>query len=66
MNVLKYIKYRSTDYKIKEFVSLDIFYLDYRISINGLDNINLIYDYGRAISPFFIFENAESNRMNKF
>ncbi len=42
MNVLKYIKYRSSEDKLKliESVSLDIFYLDYRISIDGLENIN--------------------------
>jgi SAM-dependent methyltransferase len=44
MNVLKYIKYRSSDDNLKliESVSLDIFYLDYRISIDGLENINNI------------------------
>jgi hypothetical protein len=44
MNVLKYIKYRSSEDKLKlvENVSLDIFYLDYRISIDGLENINNI------------------------
>jgi SAM-dependent methyltransferase len=44
MNVVKYIKYRSNEDKLelKEFVSLDIFYLDYRISIDGLENINNI------------------------
>jgi SAM-dependent methyltransferase len=42
MNVLKYVKYRSTEDNkpIKEFVSLDIFYQDYRITIDGLENIN--------------------------
>ncbi len=42
MNVVKYIKYRSSEDKLKinEFISLDIFYLDYRISIDGLENIN--------------------------
>lgn len=42
MNVLKYVKYRSSEDKkeLKEFISLDIFYLDYRISIDGLENIN--------------------------
>ena len=44
MNVLKYIKYRSSEDKLKliENISLDIFYLDYRISIDGLENINNI------------------------
>ena len=44
MNVVKYIKYRSNEDKLelKEFVSLDIFYLDYRISIDGIENINNI------------------------
>jgi SAM-dependent methyltransferase len=44
MNVVKYIKYRSEEEKLKliESISLDIFYLDYRISIDGLDNINNI------------------------
>jgi hypothetical protein len=42
MNVLKYVKYRSSEDKLKliENVSLDIFYLDFRISIDGLENIN--------------------------
>jgi SAM-dependent methyltransferase len=42
MNVLKYIKFRSENDKLKliETVSLDIFYLDYRITIDGLENIN--------------------------
>jgi len=44
MNVLKYIKFRSENDKLKliETVSLDIFYLDYRITIDGLENINNI------------------------
>lgn len=44
MNVLKYVKFRSSEDKLKlvENVSLDIFYLDYRISIDGLENINNI------------------------
>ncbi len=42
MNVLKYIKYRSSEDKLKliENVSLDVFYLDFRITINGIENIN--------------------------
>ncbi len=42
MNVLKYIKFRSENDKLKliETVSLDIFYLDFRITIDGLENIN--------------------------
>ena len=42
MNVLKYVKYRSSEDKLKliENVSLDVFYLDFRISIDGLENIN--------------------------
>ncbi len=42
MNVLKYIKFKSENDKLKliETVSLDIFYLDYRITIDGLENIN--------------------------
>ena len=44
MNVLKYVKFRSSEDKLKliENISLDIFYLDYRISIDGLENINNI------------------------
>jgi hypothetical protein len=42
MNVLKYVKYRSDKDKLKltEMISLDIFYNEYRISIDGLENIN--------------------------
>jgi hypothetical protein len=44
MNVLKYIKYKSDEntLKLSEHISLDVFYIDYRISIDGLDNINNI------------------------
>lgn len=44
MNVLKYTKYRSDLNKLeyKEAISLDINYGEYRISINGLANINNI------------------------
>ena len=52
MNVLKYVKFRSSEDKLKliENISLDIFYLDYRISIDGLENINNIMG---LISAFF-------------
>ncbi len=42
MNVLKYIKYTSENKHLEliETISLDIFYEDYRISVNNLDNIN--------------------------
>jgi SAM-dependent methyltransferase len=42
MNVLKYIRYLSEQHtlKLSESVSLDVFYVDYRISIDGLENIN--------------------------
>jgi len=42
MNVLKYTKYRSDMNKLeyKESISLDINYGEYRISIDGLANIN--------------------------
>ena len=44
MNVLKYIKYRSSEDKLKlvESINMDIFYLDYRITVDGLENINNI------------------------
>jgi hypothetical protein len=44
MNVVKYVKYISDKdtLKLSESVSLDVFYLDYRISIDGLENINNI------------------------
>lgn len=44
MNILKYIKYRSENENLQmnESVNLDIFYLDYRITIDGLENINNI------------------------
>ncbi len=42
MNVVKYVKYISDQdtLKLSESVSLDVFYLDYRISIDGIENIN--------------------------
>ena len=42
MNCLKYIKYRSTNDKLKlyETISLDVYYNEYRISINGANTIN--------------------------
>ena len=42
INVMKYIKYRSIEdkQKLSESISLDIFYLDYRISVDGVDKIN--------------------------
>ena len=42
MNVMKYVKYKSdTDQlKLYETIILDIIYNTYRISINGIDNIN--------------------------
>ena len=42
MNITKYVKYRNETDKLPlyETTSLDIFYTDYRVSINGLDNIN--------------------------
>jgi len=42
VNVMKYVKYRSTIDKLSltESIILDIFYNEYRISITGLDNIN--------------------------
>ena len=42
MNILKYTKYRSEINKLelKETISLDINYGEYRISINGLSTIN--------------------------
>jgi SAM-dependent methyltransferase len=45
MNVLKYIRYRSDKDTIKltESVSMDVFYVDYRISIDGLENINNLF-----------------------
>ena len=42
MNVVKYVRYKNEKEKLilKECISLDIFYEDYRISVDGLENIN--------------------------
>lgn len=44
MDVLKYIKYRSDKDKLKlsETISLDIYYNEYRVSINNINTINNI------------------------
>jgi SAM-dependent methyltransferase len=42
INVMKYVKYRSTNDKLAlyETITLDVFYNEYRISINGLTTVN--------------------------